>query len=75
MNDIKQWYSSKTIWGALIAITASVLKMRGFELGAADQSAIADGLVSIVGAAGGLLAVYGRVTASATISAHYQSAF
>jgi len=70
MEDIKQWYHSKTVWGALLAIVASLLKMRGFEVSAADQSAIADALVSIVGAAGGLLAIYGRVTASAVIKAH-----
>lgn len=70
MEDVKQWYNSKTVWGALIAIVASVLQMKGIDLGAADQSSIADALVSIAGAAGGLLAVYGRVTASAAIAAH-----
>lgn len=70
MEDIKPWYYSKTVWGAVLAIVASLLRMLGFELGAADQSAMADALVSIAGAAGGLLAIYGRVTANAAIKAH-----
>ena len=25
MEDVKQWYLSKTVWGALLALSASVL--------------------------------------------------
>lgn len=70
MEDAKQWYYSKTVWGALVAIAASALQMKGLALDAADQSAIADGLTAIAGAAGGLLAIYGRVTANAAIKTH-----
>ena len=67
MEDAKQWYYSKTIWGALLAIGSSALQMKGLQIGAADQSTIVDSAVSIAGAVGGLLAVYGRVTASKPI--------
>lgn len=70
MEDAKQWYYSKTIWGALLAVGSSVLQVKGLQIGAADQSAIVDSAVSIAGAVGGLLAVYGRITASTAIKSH-----
>ncbi|MDE1186260.1 MAG: hypothetical protein PW844_07265 [Pantoea sp.] len=70
MEDAKHWYYSKTIWGALLAVGASALQIRGVQIGAADQATIADSAVSIAGAVGGLLAVYGRVTASTAIKSN-----
>ncbi|MDR7146435.1 hypothetical protein [Rhizobium sp. BE258] len=67
MGDLKNWYHSKTIWGALIAIGASVLHVAGIDIEAGDQSQIADSLVNISGAIGGLLAIYGRLTANTAI--------
>lgn len=67
MSDLKNWYSSKTIWGALVAIIASAMHFTGVDIGAADRSQIVDAIVNISGALGGLLAVYGRVTAKSAI--------
>jgi hypothetical protein len=67
MEDLKQWYLSKTVWGGLLAMAACALQLKGLQLGANDQSALADSIVSIVGALGGILAVYGRVTAKTAI--------
>lgn len=63
MDETKQWYLSKTVWGALIAIIASLLSGMGLELGAGAQDRLADDLVSLAGAIGGLIAIYGRLTA------------
>jgi hypothetical protein len=63
MDETKQWYLSKTVWGALIAIVASLLSGMGLELGAGVQDRLADDLVSLAGAIGGLIAIYGRLTA------------
>jgi uncharacterized membrane protein len=63
MNGNKAWYLSKTVWGALIAVAASVLHAAGIELGSEAQNELADVAVTIAGAAGGLLAVYGRMVA------------
>lgn len=68
MIHLKNWYSSKTIWGALISIVASVLHFASIDLGTTDKSQLVDAVVNIAGALGGLLAVYGRVTAKATIN-------
>ncbi|MBO9097840.1 MULTISPECIES: hypothetical protein [unclassified Rhizobium] len=69
MEDGKHWYYSKTIWGALLAIGSSVLQMKGLQLGEADQATIVNSAVSIAGAVGGLLAVYGRIAANTAIKA------
>ncbi|MGA1801127.1 hypothetical protein [Rhizobium sp. HT1-10] len=67
MEDAKHWYYSKTIWGALLAVAASGLQMKGLQLDAASQATIVDSAVSIAGAVGGLVAVYGRLTANRQI--------
>lgn len=67
MEDAKTWYTSKTIWGALIAMAASVLQFSGIHLGVADQSAVADAAIAMAGAAGSLVAVYGRLSATLPI--------
>jgi hypothetical protein len=63
MNDSKQWYQSKTVWGALIAILASLLQASGVDFDAAGQDQLADNLVALSGAIGGLIALYGRMSA------------
>ena len=63
MENMKQWYLSKTVWGALVAILAGLLPAMGLEFDAGAQSQLADDFVSLVGAVGGLIAVYGRLTA------------
>lgn len=68
MNDIKQWHQSKTVWGALIAILASLLQTMGIDLDSGAQSQLADNLVSLAGAIGGLVAIYGRLTAETRLS-------
>jgi len=68
MSDSKNWYQSKTIWGALIAIVASVLQASGDSIDAGAQTQIVDGLVSLSGAMGGLVAIYGRLSAERRVS-------
>jgi len=63
MTDVKAWYRSRTVWGALIAILASLAKVAGFELSAGDEGELADLAVAAVGTAGGLIALFGRISA------------
>ena len=67
MIDSKAWYQSKTVWGALIAVAASLLRLGGVELGLDIQGQLVDAAVTLAGAIGGLLALYGRVSAQASI--------
>jgi hypothetical protein len=64
MLDVKPWYQSKTVWGALIAIAAPLLGRAGLEVGGAEQAEIADALTTLACTVGGLLALYGRLTAT-----------
>jgi len=67
MDGMKFWYQSKTVWGALIAIAASVLQAAGIQLEGDVQADLADIAVTLAGAVGGLLAIYGRLTAESGI--------
>ena len=64
MQEMKPWYQSKTVWGALIAIAAPLLGRAGLEVSGAEQAEIADALTTLAGTIGGLLALYGRLTAT-----------
>lgn len=63
MDDMKQWYVSKTVWGGLIAILASLMQAAGVELDPTIQGDMADNAVALAGVIGGLVAIYGRLTA------------
>ena len=67
MNDIKPWYQSKTVWGALVAILAGVLQAGGIDIDADGQAQLADSLVALSGIVGGLLALYGRLSADTKV--------
>ncbi len=66
-DPVKAWYRSRTVWGALIAVFASVLQAFGIDLGTNAQGQIADAAVTLAGVFGGLLALYGRVKADTVI--------
>ncbi len=68
MEDIKTWYQSRTIWGAIIAISASLAHAGGYDLSTADQGQLADAILSLAGTLGGLLAIWGRMKASAKVA-------
>ncbi len=63
MEDTKVWWQSKTVWGGIIAVVAGLLGVFGYTVLPADQELIATGLASAAAAAGGIIAVIGRVTA------------
>ncbi len=63
MNDLKTWYMSKTVWGGVVAILASCANLLGLEITAEDERGIVDGLTALAAAAGGLMAIWGRISA------------
>lgn len=68
MKQDKEWFESKTIWGALVAIAASFSGALGLSLDLGTQNEMAEALVQLFGAAGALVAIYGRLTATRKIS-------
>ncbi|MGE6743509.1 hypothetical protein ACQKGC_24855 [Allorhizobium pseudoryzae] len=67
MDGTKTWWQSKTVWGGLVAVAAALAKASGAEIPLVDQGAITDAVVNLTGAVGGLLAIYGRLSARTSI--------
>ena len=63
MIDTKPWYLSKTIWGSLVAILASLLGLWDFDVSTEDQARLVEMMVQLLGAGGGVLALVGRFMA------------
>ena len=63
MNDVKAWYRSRTVWGALIAILASLANGAGVDVTTGDEAELAALVVAAVGVIGGLVALVGRISA------------
>ncbi|WP_201153935.1 hypothetical protein [Rhodothalassium salexigens] len=64
----KPWYLSKTILGAIVTTLASLLQVFGVTLPATLQAEIADALLLVATAAGAVLTVVGRLTATRAIA-------
>lgn len=67
--ETKSVWSSKAVWGGLIAVVASVLGIWGYSVTPADQASIVELLTSVAAAIGGGIAIWGRVVASKKIGA------
>lgn len=68
MIEEKPWYLSKTIWGSIVAVAASLLSGAGISLDSPAQAQFAEAAVQLVGALGGLFAIYGRLSATDIIA-------
>jgi hypothetical protein len=67
MEEFKALTQSKTFWGAAIALGGSALTLGHYTLTPADAAQAVDLVSGIAGAAGGLIAIYGRVVATRKI--------
>jgi uncharacterized membrane protein len=67
MNPLKPWYLSKSIWGGIVAVAASLAGLFGITMGADDQAAITDAILQATGAAAAAFAIFGRIAARTRI--------
>lgn len=67
MNETKDWWKSKTVWGALVAMGASLAALRGFELDGLSQDQLASALAAAASAIGAAVAIFGRFQARSEI--------
>ena len=58
MDGVKSFLASKTIWGAILVMVSTGLRLTGIDIG--DSGPWVENITTLVGAA---LAVYGRVKA------------
>lgn len=68
MDEIKPWYQSKTVWGAVITLASMAAAVAGIEVSDPDRQALADFLVVAGGAVGGILSLVGRLVARGRIA-------
>lgn len=69
--ESKPWYKSKGVIGGIIATVCSllvVLGVAGAEGAGEESGAIADNIVAIIAAVGGIFAIIGRITAKTKIA-------
>lgn len=59
----KRWYESTAVWGGIVAIISVALQLLGKSISPDDQNNLAQQLALIGGAAGGVLAIVGRIKA------------
>lgn len=62
------WADAKTVWGGLVAVGAAVAGSMGVTIDPGTQNDLADAIVRLAGALGGLVAIYGRLSATDIIS-------
>lgn len=62
MDDVKGILQSKTVWGSAIAVLATLAQIAGYDIG--DTGGLAEQVVAVIG---GLIAIYGRITAVAKL--------
>jgi hypothetical protein len=67
MHDTKPWYTSVTIWGAIVSVLASVLSLFKVRLDPQLQADLRDWLLAGATLAGGAAALWGRLRASRRI--------
>lgn len=67
MIDTKEWWKSKTVWGALVALGGALGGLFGMELDGAAQDEVATALSVAAGAVGAIVAVIGRLDARARL--------
>lgn len=67
MYDTKSMWTSKAVWGGIIAFIAALAALFGYTFSEADQAQLTDIIVAIGGAVGGVLAIWGRITATKKI--------
>ncbi|WP_062113818.1 hypothetical protein [Aureimonas sp. AU40] len=67
MIETKQWWKSKTVWGGLVALCASLAALAGFQLDGGAQDQLAEALAAGASALGAVIAILGRFQAQAEI--------
>lgn len=74
MENLKQWWQSKTMWAGIVTLVVGLLGSLGLADLEGQQGDIVEKIMQIITAAGGLLAIIGRATAKSAIVKNRKSA-
>lgn len=64
MIDVKTWYQSRAVWGAIAALAATLVRATGYEPGPDGVQQLADAALSTATGIGALIALFGRIAAT-----------
>ena len=64
MDDTKPWYLSRTIWASLVTILTAAAGLVGVPVAGIDNQALTDTILQAVSAISGLVAIFGRLSAT-----------
>lgn len=67
MDDSKEWWKSRTVWGALVALAGSLASAAGVSVEPGVQSEAVAALTALATALGALIALFGRFEARSRI--------
>ena len=67
MDGNKPWYLSRTIWASLVTVLLAVAGAAGAPVAGIDDAALADAIVQALTAVCGIVAIVGRLAATARI--------
>ncbi len=67
MGQHKPWYLSRTIWASLVVVLLAGAEVAGYPIGQGDGDLLVVGIMQLVTAGAGILAIVGRVAAKSRI--------
>ena len=67
MTDTKPWFLSRTIWASGVSIALAMAGFLGLAPAGLDHAMLTDAAVEIVSALAGVIAIIGRLRATARI--------
>lgn len=67
--DSKPWYQSTTVWASLLSVAGTILSVFHVNFGPADQATVATIIEQAVAGIGALIAIWGRLRATTTLTA------
>jgi hypothetical protein len=67
VETTKSWYTSKAIWGGILAIVVPIMSTIGYQMTDGDVGELANIITSVATAIGGVIAIWGRISATKAI--------
>jgi hypothetical protein len=67
ITENKPWWQSRGVWGSVIAFLAIIAGAFGYTVDESLQEQIVQAIIGVAGAAGAVLAAYGRIKATKAI--------
>lgn len=64
MSDTKPWYLSRTIWASIVTVLTGGAGLFGLPMVGVDSGALTETILQLVTAVSGLIAIFGRLSAT-----------